>query len=99
LTFFPVRAPETMQISQYQRPVTEVPVDFRADPDGFFDYVALVTAAGFDPEATPSPVVGALLQPWRSHPEGAAVIAASPGDLERFSVVLLEDAAELQRAA
>lgn len=68
-----------MEIHRYPLTLLDVPADLRADPDGDWSYDTLVTAAGLDPEAAPSPVVAALYQTWRGHPEGAAVVA-SPGE-------------------
>jgi len=66
-----------MRIHKYLLPLEEIPVDLFADPDGNWTYESLVTAAGFDPDATPPPLVGALAEPWAGHPDGTAVVAAA----------------------
>jgi len=68
-----------MEIHRYPLTLLDVPADLRADPDGEWTYDALVGAAGLDPEALPPPIVAALYESWRGHPEGAAVVA-SPGE-------------------
>jgi hypothetical protein len=68
-----------MQIHCYPLTLLDVPADLRADPDGDWTYDSLVAAAGLDPEASPPPIVAALFEQWRGHPEGAAVVAC-PGE-------------------
>jgi len=68
-----------MEMHRYALTLLDVPADLRADPDGDWSYEMLVTAAGLDPDALPCPVVAALCESWRGHPEGAAVVA-SPGE-------------------
>jgi hypothetical protein len=68
-----------MKTTRYPVTLLHVPADLRADPDGDWSYEALVQAAGLDPDASPPPIVAALTDTWRGHPEGAAVVA-SPGD-------------------
>jgi hypothetical protein len=68
-----------MKIHSYCLTLLDVPADLRADPDGDWTYESLVAAAGLDPEAYPPPIVAALFEPWRGHPEGAAVVAC-PGE-------------------
>jgi hypothetical protein len=57
----------------------DVVVDFRADPDGEWDYDTLLEAAGFDKDA-PSVRVGALCANFEGHSEGAAVVSEIDGD-------------------
>jgi hypothetical protein len=73
------RARVAMNIHSYRLTLLDVPADLRADPDGDWTYESLVAAAGLDPEASPPPIVAALFEPWREHPEGAAVVAC-PGE-------------------
>ena len=68
-----------MNIHSYRLTLLDVPADLRADPDGDWTYESLVAAAGLDPEASPPPIVAALFESWRGHPEGAAVVAC-PGE-------------------
>ena len=68
-----------MKTYSYRLTLLDVPADLRADPDGNWTYESLVSAAGLDPEASPPPLVAALFEPWRGHPEGAAVVAC-PGE-------------------
>jgi hypothetical protein len=68
-----------MKMTRYPVTLLHAPADLRADPDGNWSYEALVAAAGLDPDASPPPIVAALTDPWRGHPEGAAVVA-SPGE-------------------
>ena len=74
-----------MKIHSYRLTLLDVPADLRADPDGDWTYESLVVAAGLDPEACPPPIVAALFEPWRGHPEGAAVVAC-PGEGQIFIV-------------
>ncbi len=82
-----------MQATLYLSELETVPVDFFADPDGEWDYERLVAAAGLDPDVI-TVMIGALSEPWRDHPEGAAVLSAEgqPG----FAVV---ECAAVTRAA
>lgn len=66
-------APLPMRITRYQLSPEQVPVDFFADPDGAWEFAALVEMAGFNPEH-PGASVGALTKPFDGYPEGAAVI-------------------------
>lgn len=66
-----------MKIRKYAIPLQSLPVDLFADPDGSWTYESLVRAAGFDPEAVPPPLVGALAEAWQGHPEGAAVVTSA----------------------
>src|SRR5262245_17134355 len=59
-----------MKTYSYRLTLLDVPADLRADPDGNWTYESLVSAAGLDPEASPPPLVAALFEPWRGHPEG-----------------------------
>lgn len=55
-----------------------IPVDFRADPDGVWEYEDLARRVGFD-IAWGRMSVGALTQPYAGFPEGAAVVALTTG--------------------
>ena len=50
-----------------------IPVDFRADPDGAWEYETLAERAGFDIRWGRMSV-GALTAPYAGFPEGAAVV-------------------------
>ena len=58
--------------------VQSIPVDFLADPDGFWEYDSLAQSAGFDSE-TAGFAVGALTEPFEGFPEGAAVVTLTQG--------------------
>jgi hypothetical protein len=58
--------------------VETIPVDFRADPDGLWEYEALAEHVGFDPQRGRMSV-GALTQPYAGCPEGAAVVTLIAG--------------------
>ncbi len=62
-----------MRIFRYLDDVSEVPVDFLADPDGEWELDALIEAAGFDPTSE-GLSVGALSESYRGHPDGCAVV-------------------------
>lgn len=64
-----------------------IPVDFRADPDGSWEYDALARGVGFD-ERWGQMSVGALTKPFAGFPEGAAVVAFTSGN--RCSVALVD---------
>ncbi len=68
-----------MKAQRYPVSLLKIPADLLADPDGDWSYEALVRAAGLDPDAQPPPVVAALSEPWRGHPDGAAVVASTCG--------------------
>jgi hypothetical protein len=68
----------TMRIVRYRVPVNHVPVDFFADPDGDWEFDALVEAAGFE-VTRPGIQVGALADRFADHPEGSAVVAEPEG--------------------
>ena len=87
-----------MKIHSYRLTLLDVPADLRADPDGDWTYESLVAAAGLDPEACPPPIVAALFEPWRGHPEGAAVVAC-PGEGRIVIVNCVGVASEPERAA
>lgn len=84
-----------MKTYSYRLTLLDVPADLRADPDGNWTYESLVSAAGLDPEASPPPLVAALFEPWRGHPEGAAVVAC-PGE---GRIVIVHCAAAMPGAA
>lgn len=72
---FPLRAYTTEQgyrVALYDLPLTAVPADFFADPDGGWTYETLVEAAGF--ELGSGVAVGALRVAFQRHPDGAAVV-------------------------
>jgi hypothetical protein len=58
--------------------VDVIPVDFLADPDGFWEYESLARSAGFVLESRGREsglmAVGALTEPFEGFPEGAAVV-------------------------
>jgi hypothetical protein len=58
--------------------VEDIPVDFRADPDGVWEFEALAEQLGFDPRRGHISV-GALTQPYAGYPEGAAVVTLTTG--------------------
>ncbi|MEY4543859.1 MAG: hypothetical protein RL685_54 [Pseudomonadota bacterium] len=69
-----------MRVAAILCPLDEVPVDFLADPDGVWEFQALADAAGFE-EAWGRISVGALTEPYRDFPEGAAVVLLdAPGE-------------------
>jgi hypothetical protein len=76
-----------MKIHLHELSPHQLPVDFFADPDGAWSYESLVRAAGFDPDAVPAPLVGALAVPWGGHPEGAAVVAG-PSECNAVVVII-----------
>lgn len=68
----PSSAPSTLRSA----PVaisSKVPVDYFADPDGIWDYEALLDCANIDP-AWGKVQIGALTRPFLEFPEGSAVI-------------------------
>jgi hypothetical protein len=64
-----------------------IPVDFRADPDGTWEYDSLARRAGFDMQWGEISV-GALTRPFAGFPEGAAVVAFMSGS--QCSVALVD---------
>jgi hypothetical protein len=71
----PVRSAITelgFRVACYAIPVTSVPADFFADPDGQWTLEALAQAAGFSVQQ--GVAVGALREPFNGHPDGAAVV-------------------------
>ena len=86
-----------MKVRNYALSIDQSPVDLFADPDGPFSYEELVAAAGLDPEMRPLPVIGALLEPWGEHRDGAAVVAAVGDGFARVTIVEFEQA--VSRAA
>lgn len=87
-----------MKIQMHRIPLQQVPVDLFADPDGTWSYESLVSAAGFDPESVPPPLVAALSEPWFGHPEGAAVVTGADESAPYVVVVELEDAPAVRAA-
>jgi hypothetical protein len=78
---------QSMRVSLSQAKIEAIPVDFRADPDGSWEYDALTRGAGFD-ERWGQVSVGALTQPFAGFPEGAAVVAFTSGS--QCSVALVD---------
>ncbi|HTM46203.1 MAG TPA: hypothetical protein VL137_14685 [Polyangiaceae bacterium] len=76
-----------MKTARYRMKLSEIPVDFFADPDGEWTYEALVEASGFDGE-TQTVCIGALTAPFEGHPEGSAVITIT--QRRGRSVVIVE---------
>jgi hypothetical protein len=71
----PVRMATTelgFRVACYEIPVTAVPADFFADPDGQWTFEALAQAAGFSIQQ--GVAIGALREPFNGHPDGAAVV-------------------------
>jgi hypothetical protein len=60
------------RVACYAIPVTAVPADFFADPDGQWTFEALAQAAGF--AIHEGVAIGALREPFNGHPDGAAVV-------------------------
>lgn len=59
-------------VARYRLSLESIPVDFFADPDGRWTFEGLAAAAGF--AFAKGVAVGALAQPFRGHPDGAAVV-------------------------
>jgi hypothetical protein len=76
-----------MRVALSQAKLDVIPVDFRADPDGEWEYEALARGVGFD-ERWGQMAVGALTQPFGGFPEGAAVVTFTSGS--RCSVALVD---------
>lgn len=68
-------------------PLSRVPVDFFADPDGVWDFEGLVASAGFQHELG-EVAIGALTETFAGFPPGAAVIAVSAG--QHIAVALVD---------
>jgi hypothetical protein len=68
-------------------PLSRVPVDFFADPDGVWDFEALVAHASFQHELG-EVAIGALTESYAGFPAGAAVVAVSAG--EHISIALVD---------
>lgn len=75
-----------MKAIRYRVPLTEVPVDFFADPDGEWTYDDLLAIAGW--KTSDGVAIGALTAPFRGHPEGSAVVTLNAKD--RPYVVVVE---------
>ncbi len=75
-----------MRVAAILRPLDDVPVDFRADPDGTWDFEALAAAAGFE-EAWGQISIGALMEPYLGFPEGAAVVLLSAPEESAIALV------------
>jgi hypothetical protein len=75
----PFAAPSRIaSVLQVNVPLSRVPVDFFADPDGTWDFEALVAHAGFQHELG-EVAIGALTEAYSGFPAGAAVVAVSAG--------------------
>jgi hypothetical protein len=75
-----------MRIFRYLVDMKAVPVDFFADPDGAWDFTALVEAAGFDPE-NPEVTIGALSDAFEGHPDGSAVVTRTQAGRAYIAVI------------
>ena len=67
-----------MKVALLPAKLDAIPVDFRADPDGVWEYEALARRAGFD-ERWGQMSIGALTRPFEGFPEGAAVVTYTSG--------------------
>jgi hypothetical protein len=86
-----------MRITRYPLDTQDAAVDFRADPDGEWDYDTLLEAAGFSKDAA-TVRVGALSSSFRDHAEGAAVVSELDGEImagRYFAIVELDVATPL----
>jgi hypothetical protein len=78
---------QSVKVSLSQAKLDAIPVDFRADPDGSWEYDDLARGVGFD-ERWGRMSVGALTQPFAGFPEGAAVVTFTTGG--QCSVALVD---------
>jgi len=76
-----------MRVALSNTKLDVIPVDFRADPDGAWEYDALARGVGFD-ERWGRMSVGALTRAFGGFPEGAAVVAFTSGS--QCSVALVD---------
>jgi hypothetical protein len=76
-----------MRVALSQVKLDAIPVDFRADPDGNWEYESLARDTGFD-ERWGRMAIGALTQPFDGFPEGAAVVTFTSGS--QCSVALVD---------
>jgi len=60
--------------------IDAIPVDFRADPDGSWEFESLAERVGFDIRWGQMSV-GALTAPYAGLPEGAAVVTLRTGSV------------------
>jgi hypothetical protein len=81
------REPGSTPVLHLTVPLARVPVDFFADPDGVWEFEALVTHAGFQHELG-EVAIGALTESYAGFPAGAAVVAVSAG--QHISVALVD---------
>lgn len=79
--------PVTASVLHLTVPLSRVPVDFFADPDGSWDFEGLVSQAGFQQELG-EVAIGALTETFAGFPPGAAVICVSAG--QHISVALVD---------
>ena len=68
-----------MRVARSQKNVETIPVDFLADPDGSWDYEAILERVGFD-QRWGQLAIGALKEPYDGFPEGAAVVTLTSGE-------------------
>ena len=76
-----------MRVARTTAELSNIPVDFFADPDGLWDYEDLVQEAGFT-GIWGDISIGALGAPFDGFPEGAAVVSLTSG--ATCSVVLVD---------
>jgi hypothetical protein len=74
-----------MRVSCYELPLEALPVDFFADPDGYWTYETLADAAGFS--LSEGVAFGALKQPFCNHPDGAAVVTLNAATRPYVAIV------------
>ncbi len=86
------------RITRYRLSLQDVPVDFFADPDGQWEFSALVEMAGFNPEH-PGACVGALTTAFDGYPEGAAVITEVGTECRYVAIAQLPTVTRMEKAA
>jgi hypothetical protein len=69
--FIEATLPNGMRVTYYSAPLSSIPCDFFADPDGRWTYDSLKKAARFTEDGV---AIGALKAPFNGHPEGSAVV-------------------------
>jgi hypothetical protein len=75
---FKQKSTSSSAVLRVTAPLSRVPVDFFADPDGVWDFESLVAHAGFQHELG-EVAIGALTESYVGFPAGAAVVAVSAG--------------------
>jgi hypothetical protein len=73
------------RVARYRLDLDQVPADFFADPDGSWTHEALAYAVGFAPDS--GVAIGALREPFDSHPDGAAVITLNAASRPFIAIV------------